>query len=87
VLSLSVYSDAAEHWIVLLGDASTHRRVHVDGLPNFIALLNEVLPAVRGVAELEERDWRAEQERLRKRRGPTVYDDERRCMRYARAGE
>jgi hypothetical protein len=84
-LSLAVYSHEDDRYIVLLGDAAWHRRVHVDGLPNFVAVLNEVLPAVRGIAELEDREQRDEEERQRRRRGPTVYNPRKRCMEYPKA--
>jgi hypothetical protein len=86
-LSLAIYSDRHERFIVELGDTGNAWRVHLDGLPNLIALLNEVAPAVRLVAELEEREQREEERARLRRRGPCVYDARRRQMRYARAGE
>jgi hypothetical protein len=85
-LSLELYADDEERFIVVPGNCCFHWRVHVEGFPNLIAVLSEVLPAVRGVAELEAVEERDERERQRKRRGPTVYNPRRKCMEFARAG-
>jgi hypothetical protein len=86
-LDLAYFASADERFIVILGNVLYSYRVHVANLPSLIALLREVLPAVRGVADLEQKEAEFERRRKARRRGPTVYDPRRRQMRYPRADE
>src|SRR5262249_2624884 len=75
-------ADAERHLVLAYAcDRSVH--VLVEDAPSLLMLLAELLPVVEAAGRLQAAQWREDERRRARKRGPTVYNARERCMEYA----